>query len=465
MIFNSSATILKGFQDQVQMNPTSVALSFESTVITYCELNEKVVQIAGQLVELGIKPGDTAAVNFHTPLEMAAGLLAIIRAGGIYLPLPQQDFYPASYISRVLAASGTRYLISPGLVEKIGETLGKAKETEVLMTIYESWSPGLRPPEGIDLTHDYIAQWLSFNIETLKIDCSRSLFIASPRLEPGFPFWLANLATGGEVHFADSADIPDFTKICVDIRAREFKSLICPLFFLQKTIVQNGFREIFTNHLSNIVNIVSMGEEVFDSHEFKNFLKEKKIRWHNYFGFPGLGFISTLSNEHEQAGKKDEFRHVGKLAPWSKAYILDNERKLAPMGMTGELYSSGKGTRFHCGGEENTNLYHFKEDSLGIDEFIYKTAYDASWLEDWKISIAGKTNGLFNINGTRVAGESVEMILRAHPLVKDCVVLAGQSSAGLSRLIAYIVLNEDKDGTVDMFAEFTAAQLPACLLP
>ena len=75
------------FEEQAEKSPGNTAVVFEDTSLTYAELNGRANQLAWHLRELGVRPETCVGICVERGLEMVVGLLAILKAGGTYVPL------------------------------------------------------------------------------------------------------------------------------------------------------------------------------------------------------------------------------------------------------------------------------------------------------------------------------------------------------------------------------------------
>jgi hypothetical protein len=75
------------FGDQAVRTPDAVAVVFEDTALTYAELNRLANSLARMLVELGLGPEDFVAVAVPRSLDLVVALLAVMKAGAVFLPL------------------------------------------------------------------------------------------------------------------------------------------------------------------------------------------------------------------------------------------------------------------------------------------------------------------------------------------------------------------------------------------
>jgi surfactin family lipopeptide synthetase A len=467
MILYKSKSIDELFALQVKEQPDAAAVGFNHQQISYRELNQKVDEIAGKLKKSKIAPENVAAIYLNSFIDFTAGILGILKAGGCCLPL--HFSWSLEYMNRILQSSKPKHLLAekhhiqtipfkfkgkilvfddPG--DRCDLRPGKSAPTDFeqpMAVFYSSHSSG--KPEGVTLSHKNILNWITFNLKKLKIDFSQTLFIShssafsSARMETGFPIWLASLVSGGYVYFYQQNQQKNdegISELIDLVNEKNFKSIICPLYFLQDLIHSNHYKNFFPVKISNIV---SLGEETFDAAEFKNFLKEKKIRWHNYFGFPEMNMVTTVVEDNTQ--KEKIHKHIGIPGADTHAFVLDGAGKLTAPGIKGELYVCGNGVMSQYHQNEELNRAHFVKHSIVSQNTIYKTGYLAAWLPDGKISILGRTDNRVHLKGCRMALEEIEYLFSRHPSVKDCAVTLKKRADGRvsPRVEIFIVLKEE----------------------
>ena len=75
------------FEDQAARAPDRVALTFEGRHLSYGELNERANQLAWALRDAGIGAGTLVGLHLSPGFDLIVGMLAVLKAGGAYLPL------------------------------------------------------------------------------------------------------------------------------------------------------------------------------------------------------------------------------------------------------------------------------------------------------------------------------------------------------------------------------------------
>ncbi|WP_346268015.1 AMP-binding protein, partial [Streptomyces sp. SID4948] len=75
------------FGERVACAPGAVAVRDGSRVLTYAELEAESVRLAAYLVGRGVGPESVVALALPRRVELVVAVLAVLRAGGAYLPL------------------------------------------------------------------------------------------------------------------------------------------------------------------------------------------------------------------------------------------------------------------------------------------------------------------------------------------------------------------------------------------
>src|SRR5262249_5190756 len=105
-----AATLPQLFAAQVARDPAATAAIFEDRRLSYGELDAHSSQLAHHLRALGIGPEVVVGLCLERSLEMLIALLAILKAGGTYLPL--DPAYPSERLAFMLGDARARLLIT-----------------------------------------------------------------------------------------------------------------------------------------------------------------------------------------------------------------------------------------------------------------------------------------------------------------------------------------------------------------
>jgi len=134
---------------------------------------------------------------------------------------------------------------------------------------------------------------------------------------------------------------------------------------------------------------------------------------------------------------------IGRPQPNYTCYVLDENRKLLPIGVNGELYVGGAGiTRGYLNRPELTKE-RFLPDPFAPANSPYKRMYKTGdvvrWLPDGTLLYVGRNDHQVKIRGVRIELGEIEHSLTQHPRVAQAVVLAKDMGARGKQLVTFIV--------------------------
>ena len=124
------------FEQQVERTPDAVALVFEDQLLSYAELNRRANQLAHYLQSLGVGPEVLVGVCMLRSLDLVIALLAILKAGGVYVPL--DPAYPVKRLGWMLESSQPAVVLTQQNVRSI---LSSSRARQLCLdTDREVWS-------------------------------------------------------------------------------------------------------------------------------------------------------------------------------------------------------------------------------------------------------------------------------------------------------------------------------------
>ncbi len=106
----NTETIHKVFENQVKRTPQNVAVFWEGVPLTYEELDKRANSLALELLKRNLKTEDVVAVLLDKSPEVIVSLLAVLKAGGAYLPIDMD--YPEDRLAYMLQDSGAKIIIT-----------------------------------------------------------------------------------------------------------------------------------------------------------------------------------------------------------------------------------------------------------------------------------------------------------------------------------------------------------------
>ena len=97
------------FSRQAAATPQALALIERDDTLTYAELHEEVLRVAGGLLAQGTAPGDSIAVLCPRSRESVISMLAVMHVGAIYVPIDPE--VPVGRIRHILDSAVPRLVV------------------------------------------------------------------------------------------------------------------------------------------------------------------------------------------------------------------------------------------------------------------------------------------------------------------------------------------------------------------
>ena len=163
--------------------------------------------------------------------------------------------------------------------------------------------------------------------------------------------------------------------------------------------------------------------------------------------------------------QKDEPVLIGKPISNTSIFIVNNETKLVPVGVAGEICIAGEGlARGYLNRPELTKEKFVPNPfSREKEARLYCTGDLGRWLPDGNIEYLGRIDEQVKIRGYRIELGEIETVLQQTDLVRQAVVLAKADKLGQKRLVGYIV----PEGSFDkqLIIDYLRNKLPEFMIP
>ncbi|CAH1200787.1 Tyrocidine synthase 3 [Paenibacillus plantiphilus] len=485
--YPSDRTIHSLFEEQVRKTPDHVAVVHEEDRLTYAELNARANRLAHTLREQGVGPDEIVGLMMERSVEMIVGILGILKAGGAYLPIDPD--YPAERISFMLENSGTKWLVlHPAISEQpvFGGTLIRLDEAELAgrdssnpelvngardlaYMIYTSGTTGT--PKGTLIEHRNVVRLLVNDRQPFAFD-EGDVWTLFHSYCFDFSVWemYGALLHGGRLIVVPKETVRDpaaFAKLLVETGTTVLNQTPAAFYALAEREAEYG-KELALRY-------VIFGGEALKPVMLKDFHERyPETKLVNMYGITEttvhVTYKEITADEIERNASS-----IGKPIPTLTAYILDSQRRLVPVGVTGELYVGGEGV---CRGYLNRpelTAERFVENPYVPGERLYKTGDWARWLPDGEMEYYGRIDEQVKIRGYRIEIGEIEAAILQEPSIREAAVMAKEDRDGILYLCAYIVAATGKEGEVaargkeaEATAEVKASlqrKLPAYMVP
>lgn len=467
------------FEEQVAITPENIAFVYGEEKYTYHELNGKANQLARLLREKGVKPNQIVGLIANRSADMAVGILAILKAGGAFLPI--DPAYPEDRIKYLLEDSNVNLVLKKvdnnindffsgeildlddqGNYTGDDENLEQVNSSEDLChVIYTSGSTGL--PKGVLVEHRAVVNYSDCIIEKAQIsEEDISLFLLSYSFDGSYTnFWPAFLG-GATLAIISDLEYND-PKLIMEYIAKHQVTFIkiTPSLF-NMLIGSQSFEQ--GHNLSSVRMFVFGGEEIRIKDLVTYHQKYPNVTFMNHYG-PTEATIGCLSRVIDVIDLADYIQKpvIGKPHTNMRAYIFSPDQQLQPIGVPGELYVAGKGlARGYLNRPELTEE-RFISNPVIPSEKIYKTGDLTRWTSTGEVEYLGRIDNQIKIRGYRVELGEIENRLLRHEALEEVVVIDKTDDCGNKYLCVYLV-GEDSLSTMEI-RKFLSDTLPQYMIP
>lgn len=473
-------TIPALFEQEARRSPGSIALvsAAQESTLTYDALNRRANQLAHHLRDLGVRPETRVAIHLERSFEMIVAMLAVLKAGGAYVPLDPR--LPLKRTSFLLEDSGPSVVLSR---EALADTLPAtwvplvcldsdadviARQSEenpprsvsalgMAHVLYTSGSTG--EPKGVAVVHRGVVRlvrgtgYARFGPEEVFLQAAPVSFDAST-----FEIWGA-LLNGGRLVVL-SAQTPGLDDLAEAIARHGVTTLwlTAGLFHLA---VDERLRDL------KPLRQLLAGGDVLSASRVRNALRE----------LPGCALINgygptestTFSACHaiRELAADAATVPIGRPISNTQIYLLDAERRWVPPGEAGEVYIGGDGLARGYWNRPQLTAESFVESPFDAapEARLYRTGDLARLCPDGNLEFLGRRDQQIKVQGFRVELSEIETALQRHPAVSANVVEARATASGGRRLVAYVVLREDRAYDDGGLRAFLQQELPEYMVP
>lgn len=155
--------------------------------------------------------------------------------------------------------------------------------------------------------------------------------------------------------------------------------------------------------------------------------------------------------------------NIGKVIPTVSCYLLDEQKKLVPFGVSGELYIGGDGIARGYLNRDSLNAERFVANPFIPKERLYRTGDQAKYLPNRDLEYLGRLDNQVKIRGYRIELGEIEQALIKHPEINEVIVISRSNALGDNELVAYVISNSDQK--TNELRQFLKNSLPDYMIP
>jgi amino acid adenylation domain-containing protein/FkbM family methyltransferase len=446
-------------EQQAERRPEAVAVVFEDQELTYRQLNERANQLSHYLQRLGVGPEVLVGICVERSLEMAVGLLAILKAGAAYVPLDPS--YPAERLRFMVADAGVPVLLTQQrllqfLPEQdaavvcldadwkiIAQSYPKtpvpisATSENLAYMIYTSGSTG--QPKGAMTTHGAIVNRLLWMQQEYGLTESDRIMQKTPLsfdVSVWELFW--PLINGARMVVARPEGHKDSSYLIKLIAEQHVTTLHFVPSMLQAFLEDRGVEQCQT-----LRRVICSGEALGVNLQERFFERLGGVELHNLYGPTEAAIDVTYWRCEPHDGRSSV--PIGRPIANTQLYILDEQLELVPVGATGELYLGGTGLARGYHGRPELTAEKFIPAAMGVTSGgrLYRTGDLVRYGEGGEVEYLGRVDQQVKVRGHRIELGEIEAVLTRHPGIQEAAVTIHEHAPGDVRLRAYLVPDQD----------------------
>ncbi|MFF9481593.1 amino acid adenylation domain-containing protein [Streptomyces sp. NPDC014733] len=433
------------FEERVRTHPDAVAAVRGDRSLTYRELNDRANRLGHALLEQGLTREGVVAVVSERSLDWMAAVLAVFKAGGVYLPV--EPHFPPDRIAAMLTRAGCALaLTEPGSATTLDQalaalpavrTLGidtalaaghptgdlgvRVAADQLAYLYFTSGSTG--EPKGAMCEHAGFLNHLHAKIADLGIAEGHTVAQTAPQCFD-ISLWqlVAALLVGGRTHLVEQPVVLDVARFVDTLATARITVLQVVPSYLEAVLTQ---LERSPRPLPDLRCVSVTGEALKKPLVQRWFAARPGVRLVNAYG---LTETSDDTNHEVMDRAPDGDRiPLGPCVPNARVYVTDDHLEPVPLGAPGQIVFSGVCVgRGYVNDPERTRQV-FGDDPHRPGERLYQGGDIGRWLPGGKLEFLGRRDAQVKIRGFRIEiGEIENALLRVDGVRDGAVVVSGE---------------------------------------
>lgn len=459
--------------EQVATHPEAPAVVSASECLTYAELDCRANQLAHYLKAIGVGPEQIVGLHLERSVASVIGALAVLKAGGAYLPLDPS--LPAERLQFMLSDALVPVVLSRGPnVERLPKHTWSVLDWECVhpllasypsdcpassvtaenlaYVIYTSGSTG--QPKGVEATHRGLRNLVDWHIRAFRVN---TVDRASLQAAIGFDaavweLW-PYLAAGASVHIPEES-----VRSNPDAMREWLLSEKISITFLPTSLAEQMLLLDWPSNTA--LRVLLTGADTLRRRPSPGL---PFVLVNNYG--PTEGTVVATSGRVLPGDASRGAPSIGRAIDNTQIYIMDEKMQRVAEGEAGELYIGGAGVARGYRNNPALTAEKFVRDPFGGSDRLYRTGDRARFLPSGEIEFLGRLDDQIKIRGYRVEPNEIIHALNAYPGVQASAITVEEDPAGAKRLLAYVVVAPGAKVDPNGLRQMLSRQLPDYMVP
>ncbi|MGW0635336.1 amino acid adenylation domain-containing protein [Nocardia salmonicida] len=467
LVDEEATTLVALLESAAAADPEARALVSDDVELTYAALHARANRLAHWLIEQGIGTEDIVGLRLGTSVEFIVAVLAVLKAGGAYLPI--DPAYPEDRIEYLVEDANPRLLLGavelaaaeetaselPASAPTDAERLRPLRPSNLAYVIYTSGSTG--KPKGVPVPHNAIAEHIvCFTADWNMTPADRLMQSSSVSFDASLVDIAITLTVGAQLIVPKPNAFRDIRYVADLISRRQVTvlhmvpSMLSTFLLLPEISEWQSLRQI------------PVGGEALPGEVADRFANTLDAELRNHYGPTEAVVCSTHMPVSGPQGTG--VVPIGIPNRNVYTYVLDEALQLVPDGVVGELYLGGEQLARGYLDRPALSAQRFVADPFNAGARLYRSGDLVRRNTFGELEFVGRADEQVKVRGFRIELGEVEAAIAAHPAVAHCVVVVTEDPAIGAMLAAYVVPAE---GTVDLeqVHAFAASGLPEYMVP
>ena len=427
-------------------HPDAVALSASNTAMNYRELDRRSGQLAGYLAQAGVGAEVPVAICLRRSVDQIAAILAVMRAGGAFVPLDPN--WPLARIQKLLDDAKAPVLVAePDIAERIrgdrcfvvrldrdAATIARCeliapaarKRGDLAYIIYTSGSTG--EPKGVEITDGNLLNLVEWHQREFHVGSTdRASYLSGLGFDAAVWEVWPYLCAGATVVIP-----PETVRSSSDLLQRWLVEQKITIAFVPSSLAEPMI--VAPWPVKPALRYLLTGAET---------LHRAPV--------PGLGFTlvnnygptecTVVATSSVVAPQTPGIPPIGRPISNVRVHILGGDGRPVAAEETGEIYIGGTAVGRGYRNRPELTAERFLPDDLSPVEGgrLYRTGDLGRRAPDGQILFCGRADDQVKIRGHRIEPDEIAHALDRHPRVRSSAVVARAPHGGPEELIAYVV--------------------------
>ena len=420
--------------EAIATHPTATAVVASDGTLTYAELDRRAAALTARLRAAGVGRGEPVAVLAERDRHLPVAMLAILRAGGAYVPIDPAN--PARRTAAMLRQIGARQLICraaeapawstvdgirPVPVDDPDVTAGSEAVAvgpdDLAYVVFTSGSTGR--PKGVGVRHASICHYLAAVLERIGPAGRSYALVSTPAADLGLTCLFGALVTGATLHLLDRETSVDPERFGAHLRAHPVDVVKMVPSQLQLLARHGELADVLPRRLLILAGEPTPRALVDRIREIRPDLAVQ-----SHYG-PTEATVAVLAADLDEAAPAGAGLGAPLGRPMANAvlHVVDAGLRPVPIGTPGELLIGGPGVAAGYLAEPELTAQRFITDPVTGAGRCYRTGDRVRLTSAGDLEYLGRLDDQVKIRGYRVEPGEVAAACGAVPGVAEAVVL------------------------------------------